>query len=83
MKLNINARGVLLATAALLMSIPAVPHDGRAVPYLTAVSTAVPVAAVNSPAAEGCPIESPDGLSLLFASTRPGEIGRASCRERV
>jgi hypothetical protein len=37
-------------------------------------STATAVAAVNSAAAEGCPIESPDGLSLLFASTRPGAV---------
>ena len=72
--LNLNARTVLLAAAGFLMSIPAVSHDGRAVPNLTAVSKAVPVAAVNSPAAEGCPIESPDGLSLLFASTRPGGV---------
>jgi hypothetical protein len=37
-----------------------------------------PVAAVNSPAAEGCPIESPDGLSLYVASTRnaPGAKGK-------
>ena len=36
--------------------------------------TAVPVANVNDPvAADGCPIESPDGLSLYIASTRgPG-----------
>src|SRR6201996_3900252 len=73
--LNLNARTVLLAAAGFLMSIPAVSHDGRAVPNLTAVSKAVPVTAVNSPAAEGCPIETPDGLSLLFASTRPGGAG--------
>lgn len=73
-KLNMKARAVLFATAICLMSISAVPHDGGSVPNLTAVSTAVPVAAVNSPAAEGCPIESPDGLSLLFASTRPGGV---------
>lgn len=74
MKLNMKARAVLLAAATSLMSIPAVPHDGRGGPNLTAVSVAVPVKAVNSPQAEGCPIESPDGLSLLFASTRPGGV---------
>lgn len=31
--------------------------------------------ATNSPQADGCPIESPDGLSLYFASTRPGAVG--------
>jgi hypothetical protein len=34
---------------------------------------AVPVATVNGPATEGCPIESPDGLRLYLMSTRgPG-----------
>ncbi len=33
---------------------------------------AVPVVAVNTTFAEGCPIETRDGLSLLFASTRGG-----------
>jgi hypothetical protein len=31
---------------------------------------AQPVAEINSPAAEGCPIESPDALAFYFASTR-------------
>ena len=30
---------------------------------------------VNTPALEGCPIESPDGRSLFFASNRPGGHG--------
>jgi len=33
---------------------------------------AVPVTEVNTAASEGCPIETPDGLSLIFASTRSG-----------
>ena len=39
---------------------------------------AQPLAEINSPAAEGCPIESPDGLSFYFASTRsaPGAKGK-------
>ena len=35
-----------------------------------------PVAAINTAAAEGCPIEGPDGLSLYFASTRAGGQGK-------
>ena len=35
-------------------------------------SIALPVTEVNSPAADGCPIESRDGLSLYIASMRPG-----------
>ena len=34
--------------------------------------SAEPVTFVNSPSAEGCPIETPDGLSLMFASARSG-----------
>lgn len=34
------------------------------------------VTAINSPAAEGCPIEAPDGLGLYFASNRPGGLGK-------
>jgi hypothetical protein len=36
---------------------------------------ATPVVEVNSAAADGCPIESPNGRSLYFASTRPGTLG--------
>ena len=36
---------------------------------------ASPVANVNSPAADGCPIEGPDGLSLYIASMRTGGFG--------
>jgi len=36
---------------------------------------AVPVEAVNSTGGGGCPIETEDGLSLLFASGRPGGQG--------
>jgi hypothetical protein len=35
-------------------------------------SRAMPVVEVNSPVADGCPIESRDGLSLYIASMRPG-----------
>ena len=30
---------------------------------------------INSPQADGCPIESPKGLDLYIASTRPGAVG--------
>jgi hypothetical protein len=38
-------------------------------------SKAAAVTEVNSPQPDGCPIESPDGLSLLIASARPGGLG--------
>ena len=37
--------------------------------------TATAVANVNSPVADGCPIEGPDGLSLFIASMRDGGFG--------
>ena len=38
-------------------------------------SVAEPVAELNSTAADGCPIESPNGRSFYLASTRPGGLG--------
>lgn len=35
-----------------------------------------PVTAIDTPAAEGCPIEAPDGLALYFASNRAGGLGK-------
>jgi hypothetical protein len=61
----------LLAVVTSVMSLPTLPHDSS----IGHFSKAVPVTEVNSPAAEGCPIETFDGLSLLFASTRPGGAG--------
>ncbi len=71
MKSKTIFRTGLLVAATSLISAQALSHDGGP----GAFSTAVPVTEVNSPAAEGCPIETPDGLSLLFASTRPGGAG--------
>jgi hypothetical protein len=71
MKSKTIFRTGLLAAATSLISAQALSHDGG----LGNFSMALPVTAVNSPAAEGCPIETPDGLSLLFASTRPGGVG--------
>jgi hypothetical protein len=33
---------------------------------------------INSPQADGCPIETPNGLNLYIASTRPGAVGGAT-----
>ena len=77
MKSKANVRALLLAAATSLISVQAQSHGGGGA---SGFSTAVPVTpvsatTVNSPAAEGCPIETADGLSLLFASTRPGGAG--------
>jgi len=39
-------------------------------------SSPQPVTAINTAAAEGCPIEAPSGLALYFASNRPGGLGK-------
>ena len=69
-----HAPAVLLGAAASMMSMQALSSDDRSAVNLTSVSKAVAVTAVNSPQPDGCPIESPDGLSLLFASARPGGV---------
>lgn len=63
-------------TAAFTMAL--VPQGvSGAHDYWSGWSLATPVVEVNSPTADGCPIESRDGLSLYFASTRtaPGTLG--------
>jgi hypothetical protein len=64
---------LLLGTATSLVSVQALAHGGG----LDTFNTAVPVTEVNlpPPAAEGCPIETADGRSLLFASNRSGGAG--------
>jgi hypothetical protein len=70
-------RGVRTALAAAVLAALTTAASGHGQPESARPewSTAVPVTAVNSPAAEGCPIETADGLSLLFASTRPNGLG--------
>jgi WD40-like Beta Propeller Repeat len=65
-------RGVapLLAVAALAAAAAGVQARQPA-----AWSLAVLEVGINSAQADGCPIESPKGLDLYFASTRPGAIG--------
>jgi len=45
--------------------------------------TATNVLAVNTGSAEGCPIETPDGLSLVFASTRSGSTNDIWAADRA
>jgi WD40-like Beta Propeller Repeat len=64
--------GALVAVAmALLLLAPA----GVAGKSFNAWGLAVAESGVNTAAAEGCPIESPDGLSLYIASNRAGGTG--------
>jgi hypothetical protein len=62
-----------ISLAVVLLLVSATVVIGK---QYTAWTQATPVAgSVNTAAAEGCPIESPDGLSLYIASNRPGNVG--------
>jgi hypothetical protein len=78
MKANITTlrhggRTLLAAAIATLISASAYAGGDRD-HHHSRFSDAVPVD-VNSSAADGCPIESEDGLSLFIASMRPGGSG--------
>ncbi len=68
---RILLRSLLATLSALVVLLPQLV----AAQQFSAWGVAAPVVAVNSAAADGCPIESPDGLSLYIASTRAGTLG--------
>src|SRR5215218_2509702 len=72
--------GAAFTFAALIAAIAAV--SAVAGPHFSAWSTAQKIdeidgnsSELNTPFLEGCPIQSPDGLSLYLASNRPGGVG--------
>jgi hypothetical protein len=70
--MNISMRGAGILCVVLALASPAHAQsfttwgESRNVESLPGTSSEV-----NTPAADGCPIQSPDGLSLYLASTRP------------
>ncbi len=68
-----KARLCSIAVVAALPMALMPSHSGAQ--HHAAWDVAAPVVDVNSPAADGCPMESPDGLSLYIASTRTGTFG--------
>jgi hypothetical protein len=64
--------------AIILLPVLLIAAPTATAKQLGAWGTAVPEVAINSPQADGCPIESPKGLDLYFASTRPGAVGGAT-----
>ena len=66
-----------MGSMAALAAVPlaAVSGAAQAAPRYSAWSVAAPVVEVNSTVADGCPIESRDGLSLYIASMRTGTLG--------
>jgi Tol biopolymer transport system component len=64
-------RQQIVATLAAVLTVAAfVP-----LAFSAGWSSPANLGALNSPSLDGCPIESPDGLSLYFASDRPGGLG--------
>lgn len=61
---------------AVVTALFATTASGAAAQGFGPWSAPQPVTAINTPAAEGCPIESPDGLSLYVASNRAGGQGK-------
>jgi len=75
MKEEKNGFCSIAAAVALPLALAALAA-GATAPRYTAWSVAMPVAEVNDPTvADGCPIESRDGLSLYIASVRAGSLG--------
>src|SRR5688572_12565566 len=66
--------GYSLAVTAAAMLVSAPSHAGGYSDH-SQWTTAVTIPVLNSPVADGCPIESEDGLSLFIASVRPGGFG--------
>lgn len=62
-----------LVLAATVLALPTMAAAKHFSPW----GVAGPETGINSPQADGCPIESPDGLDLYIASTRPGAVGGA------
>ena len=74
-----QSRRAGLARAAVLVVIAlAAAPSGAVARQEGPWGTAVLETGINSAQADGCPIESPNGLNLYIASTRPGAVGGAT-----
>jgi WD40 repeat protein len=78
--MSIFKRGLMLALVAGIVLVAAIA--AYAGPHFSAWSTAQKIDEIagnhpdlNTPSLDGCPIQSPDGLSLYMASNRPGGHG--------
>lgn len=69
------ARLAALALAAATLVIAALAPSSALARQVGAWGAAALETGINSPQADGCPIESPNGLNLYIASTRPGAVG--------
>jgi len=67
--------GVMALVASLAVTAAAVPHFSAWEPAQKLDEIAGNSSEINTPFLDGCPIESPDGLSLYLASDRPNGLG--------
>jgi Tol biopolymer transport system component len=68
----------IMSIAAVIVSIATMAADARFTAWEAVINIeAVPGTSseLNTPYTDGCPIQSPDGLSLYMASNRPGGVG--------
>lgn len=71
-----SSRAVLMAVATLIVPTVALAAQyGSWQPAASIESLPGGSSAVNTPALDGCPIQSPDGLSLYMATNRAGGLG--------
>jgi len=73
-KAGLVAGSAVLLSAMLIGSMAAASYTPWA-PATNAESVAGTSAELNTASLDGCPIQSPDGLSLYIASDRPGGLG--------
>jgi len=76
--LNPPRRGLPLRVLVLLPALLLVAPTAATAKQLGSWGTAELEVGINSAQADGCPIESPNGLELFIASTRPGAVGGTS-----
>ncbi len=76
MKRSVSTIGVASSVASLVVAggVGWIAPGGAGA-ETPAWSPAAPVVELNSPAADGCPIESPNGRAFYLASMRPGGLG--------
>ncbi len=70
-RVRTRPRLVVSLLTLVLLAAPAIVAAGQRSSW----RPAVPETTVNSPQADGCPIESPNGRELYIASNRPGTLG--------
>ncbi len=75
LKTKVALLAAVAGAATLAAAVQAGPHFSAWAPAQKIDEIAGNSSELNTPFLDGCPIESPDGLSLYMASNRPGGVG--------